>query len=40
MLEKIRAAERAVREGAAISEPDEETEYFVQAFSAGLETAP
>ncbi len=34
LIEKMRAAERAVREGSAISAPDEDTEYFVQAFGA------
>jgi glyoxylase-like metal-dependent hydrolase (beta-lactamase superfamily II) len=35
LIEKMRAAERAVREGSAIAVPDEDTEYFVQAFEAG-----
>jgi hypothetical protein len=28
-------AEKAVREGSAIEVPDEDTEYFIQAFGAG-----
>jgi glyoxylase-like metal-dependent hydrolase (beta-lactamase superfamily II) len=39
LIEKMRLAERAVREGSAIANPDEDTEYFVQAFRAGRETA-
>ena len=35
LIDKMRLAEKAVREGSAISAPDEDTEYFVQAFSAG-----
>src|SRR5439155_24261147 len=35
LIEKMRLAETAVREGSAIAEPDEHTDYFVQAFSAG-----
>ncbi len=31
-FEKMRLAEAAVREGAAIAVPDEDTEYFIQAF--------
>jgi glyoxylase-like metal-dependent hydrolase (beta-lactamase superfamily II) len=36
LLEKARLAERAVREGSAIDAPDEDTDYFLQAFRAGL----
>ena len=32
---KIRLAEQAAREGSAIAAPDEDTEYFLQAFTAG-----
>lgn len=39
LIGKMRLAETAVREGAAIASPDEDTEYFVQAFRAGLATA-
>lgn len=35
LIEKIRSAARAVREGSEIAEPDEDTEYFVEAFRAG-----
>lgn len=35
LIEKMRSAEQAVREGSAIAAPDEDTEYFVQAFRAG-----
>jgi glyoxylase-like metal-dependent hydrolase (beta-lactamase superfamily II) len=35
LIEKMRAAARAVREGSAISDADQDTEYFVQAFRAG-----
>jgi hypothetical protein len=31
----MRLAEKAVREGSAIAAPDEDTEDFVRAFSAG-----
>ena len=31
----MRLAEKAVREGSAIAEPDEDMEYFVQAFRQG-----
>jgi glyoxylase-like metal-dependent hydrolase (beta-lactamase superfamily II) len=34
LFEKMRLAERAVREGSAIAVPDEDTEYFIQAFRA------
>lgn len=39
LIEKMRLAEKAVREGSAIAAPDEDTEYFVQAFTAGRATA-
>jgi glyoxylase-like metal-dependent hydrolase (beta-lactamase superfamily II) len=39
LIEKMRLAEKAVREGSTIADPDEDTEYFVQAFSAGRATA-
>jgi len=35
LIEKMRLAEKAVREGSAIAEPDEDMEYFVQAFRQG-----
>jgi glyoxylase-like metal-dependent hydrolase (beta-lactamase superfamily II) len=35
LFEKMRLAERAVRKGSAIAAPDEDTEYFIQAFEAG-----
>ena len=35
LVEKMRLAERAVRDGTEIDTPDEDTEYFVQAFRAG-----
>ena len=35
LIEKMRLAERAVRQGSAIAVPDEDTEFFVQAFRAG-----
>jgi glyoxylase-like metal-dependent hydrolase (beta-lactamase superfamily II) len=35
LIEKMRLAEKAVREGSALAESDEDTEYFVQAFEAG-----
>lgn len=40
LIEKLRAAERAVREGTPIGAPDEDTEFFVQAFRAGMRTRP
>jgi len=40
LFEKIRRAERAAREGVAIEAPDEDTEYFLEAFRAGLVTTP
>ena len=39
MIEKMRLAEKSVREGSAIAVPDEETEEFVQAFRVGRATA-
>jgi hypothetical protein len=39
MIEKMRMAEKAVREASTIADPDEDTEYYVQAFRAGLATA-
>jgi glyoxylase-like metal-dependent hydrolase (beta-lactamase superfamily II) len=36
LFEKIELAERAVREGVAIEASDEDTQYFVDAFRAGL----
>ena len=39
LREKLRAAEQAVREGATLAEPDEDTEHFLQAFRAGRATA-
>jgi glyoxylase-like metal-dependent hydrolase (beta-lactamase superfamily II) len=35
LIEKMRRAEKAVREGSAIVVSDEDTEYFAQAFRAG-----
>jgi hypothetical protein len=35
LVEKMRLAERAVAEGVAIAAPDEDTAYFVDAFTAG-----
>jgi glyoxylase-like metal-dependent hydrolase (beta-lactamase superfamily II) len=35
LIEKMRLAEKSVREGSAITAPDEDTEYFVRAFRAG-----
>jgi glyoxylase-like metal-dependent hydrolase (beta-lactamase superfamily II) len=40
LIEKMRLAEKAVREGSSIDDPDEDTEYFVQSFRAGLATEP
>ena len=40
MSEKMRLAEQAVREETPIAGPDEDTEYFVQAFEAGRGSAP
>ena len=36
LLDKMELAERAAREGAAITAPDEDTEYFFEAFRVGL----
>lgn len=36
LFEKLQLAERAAREGLAIEAPDEDTEYFLEAFRAGL----
>jgi glyoxylase-like metal-dependent hydrolase (beta-lactamase superfamily II) len=35
LFEKMQLAETAAREGRTIDEPDEETEYFLEAFRAG-----
>jgi hypothetical protein len=35
LVEKMRLAEKAVRDGSAIAESDEDTEYFARAFKAG-----
>ena len=40
LIGKLRLAERAVREGAPIDAPDEDTESFVQAFMVARTTAP
>jgi glyoxylase-like metal-dependent hydrolase (beta-lactamase superfamily II) len=40
LIEKMRSAEKAVREGAAIAISDADTEYFVNAFRAGRARAP
>jgi len=39
LVEKMRLAERAVAEGVAIAAQDEETAYFVDAFTAGRSAA-
>jgi len=36
LFEKIQLAERAAREGVALEAPDEDLEYFTQAFRTGL----
>ena len=36
LFEKMQLAERAVREGLVVEAPDEDTEYFIEAFRAGL----
>jgi hypothetical protein len=36
LFEKIQLAERAAREGLVIEAPDEDAEYFTEAFRAGL----
>ena len=38
LIEKMRFADSAVRDGSAIAVPDEDTEYFIQAFRAGRAT--
>ena len=38
LFEKVRLAERAVREGFEIEDSDEGTEYFAQAFRAARAT--
>ncbi len=38
LIEKMRLAEKAVREGSAIAAPDEDTEDFVRAFRQGART--
>jgi glyoxylase-like metal-dependent hydrolase (beta-lactamase superfamily II) len=38
LFEKMQLAERAAREGLVIEAPDEDTEYFIEAFRAGLAT--
>ncbi len=38
LFAKVQLAERAVRESLVIEAPDEDTEYFVEAFTAGLAT--
>ena len=40
LFEKMRLAERAAREGLRIEAPDDDTEYFFEAFKAGLTTTP
>jgi hypothetical protein len=35
LFEKMQLAEGAVREGSEIAVPDEDTEYFIQAFNTG-----
>ncbi|MEP6641782.1 MAG: MBL fold metallo-hydrolase [Gaiellales bacterium] len=40
LIEKMRLAESAVRDGSAIAVADEDTEYFVQAFRAGRAALP
>lgn len=40
LIEKMRLAENAVRDGSATTEQDEDTEYFIQAFRAGRTAAP
>jgi hypothetical protein len=39
LIEKMRLAEKAVRDGSTIADPDEDTGYFVQAFKAGRASA-
>ena len=38
VMEKMRLADAAVRDSSAIPVPDEDTEYFIQAFRAGRAT--
>jgi glyoxylase-like metal-dependent hydrolase (beta-lactamase superfamily II) len=38
LLQKMELAERAAGEGIALEAPDEDTEYFLEAFRAGLTT--
>ena len=38
LFEKIQLAERVARTGVVIDSPDEDTEYFTEAFKAGLLT--
>jgi glyoxylase-like metal-dependent hydrolase (beta-lactamase superfamily II) len=40
LIEKLGAAERAVREGTPVDAPDEDTESFVRAFRAGMRAHP
>lgn len=40
LFEKMRLAERAAHEGLEIESPDEDTDYFIEAFRAGLTTTP
>jgi glyoxylase-like metal-dependent hydrolase (beta-lactamase superfamily II) len=35
LIEKMRLAEKAVRGGSTVDAPDEDTQYFLQAFTAG-----
>lgn len=39
LFDKLQLAERAAREGLVIERPDEDTEYFTEAFRAGLPTS-
>jgi hypothetical protein len=39
LLDKIRLAERAAREGTTIDASDRDTEYFFEAFKAGRDDA-
>ena len=39
LFQKMELAERAAREGIVLEAPDEDTEYFLEAFRAGLTTA-
>jgi glyoxylase-like metal-dependent hydrolase (beta-lactamase superfamily II) len=39
LFDKMQLAEAAVREGSALTAPDEDTEYFVQGFKAGYTRA-